>query len=486
MNVWAIDPRALREVMDRIRSVPPELMADILAGRITRPAAQALGLFGAEKEGERERCFKLLDDGTAVVRMAGPLFPDTASWWKVWLTGGTTYGTVLGHVTEALVDAFVKRVVIESDSPGGMVVGVAEAAAALRALKGPKPIDAHATGPMTSAAYWFLSPCDHITASPTAPVGNLGIALTMYDDTDALKAEGLQRFVIVNVDSPRKRPDLKAPDGLADYQAEVDAIFEAFVTDVATGRSVDATWVRESMGRGAALVGQAAIDAKLIDELSVGIPPAASDEDVETTVQFSVPGVLPASATHREVPPMAHPNATPEAAGKPTATDPRDARIAELTAENQRLTAERDAQKDINAQVLERLKGLEQSQADKAKAERTAEIKAVVHKHIAVRGAIKPEARARWEERGESLGPKALDEMLMDIAAGAARPVELRGSDDGADPEANDEPADMQDLADLAHKAVAEKKYPDFPTAMRGLGKLYPEAAKVLRAGGAR
>lgn len=485
MTIWAIEPRALADVAERERSVSSETMADLLAGRIAQP--QAAGLFGAEKEGERERCYRLLDDGTAVVRLAGPLYPDTASWWKVWLTNGTTYGTVLEHLREALADPFTKRVVIEVDSPGGQVAGVVEAAAALRALKGPKPIEAHGVGQICSAAYWFVSQCDRITASPVAPVGNLGIVVKLTDDTEALKMEGLKRFTVVNVDSPRKRPDLDAPDGLADYQAEVDAIFDAFVKDVAEGRGVDDKWVRESMGRGASLVGQAAVDAKLLDELSVGIPPmAAEDGSVETSVLFSVPGSLPASATHREVPPMAHTNATPEAAGKPTAADPRDQRIAELTAENQRLAAERDAAKEGNAQVLQRLKDLEQAAADKAKAERTAEIKAIVARNIEVVGNIAPDSRERWEARGELMGPKALAEALADIPAGAARPVELRGGSNPTGPQGAGAPADMQDLADLATKAVAEKKYTDFPTAMRELGKLYPQATKVLRAGGER
>lgn len=87
------------------------------------------------------------------------------------------------RVAEAVADPNVKAVVVAFDSPGGNVAAVPESYAALRALRGKKPIVAQADHTMASAAYWLALGCDEICAAPSAGVGAVGVITMSVDET---------------------------------------------------------------------------------------------------------------------------------------------------------------------------------------------------------------------------------------------------------------------------------------------------------------
>ena len=414
--IWSILP----DDLTRIR-------AALVAGprAETPPAPTAWGMVSVEAEESDDRPYRMLPDGTAVVSLVGPLYAESAPWWLVWATDGTTYGRVIHAVTRAVDDPLVQRVVLDVDSPGGMVTGVVEAAAALREIAARKPVVAYARGYCASAAYWLASQCNEVTASPTAGVGSIGVVVHIYDRDRMLSDAGVDHYVVTNSDSPRKAPDLSDEDGRADVQRMCDVVADAFYAAVATGRGVDDAWARESMGRGAVLVGADALAARLIDRVVVGPEAACSEPEDDATAEHAVdaPEVPSPGAAGRTLEVSMAQKGTP-AAEIPTATDTRDEQIAALIAERATVQAALDAERTVREQMAARLEAAEAKIAEREQADRAASIDAMLSAHVE-RGAILPAARSQWAATAEAMGVEATDALLKTIPAATARPVAL-------------------------------------------------------------
>jgi ClpP class serine protease len=96
-------------------------------------------------------------------------------------------------VSEPLADSDVKAIVLDVDSPGGVISGVAELAGELRGLRGgAKPIVAHADYLVASAAYWIASQADEIIATPSALVGSVGVYSMHVDQSGWLEQLGIK------------------------------------------------------------------------------------------------------------------------------------------------------------------------------------------------------------------------------------------------------------------------------------------------------
>lgn len=416
---WSILPEHAARIRAAIDAGP---RADV------PPAPAAWGSVSYEAEEQSERPYRLLADGTAIVSVTGALYSDSAPWWLVWVTDGTAYGQVVHRVTRAVEDTLVRRIVVDFDSPGGQVTGCAEAAAALRELAGRKAIVAYARGYCASAAYWLASQCGEVTASPTACVGSIGVVVHLYDSDRRLNLAGIDHYVVTNEGSPRKAPDISQESGRADVQRVCDQIAEAFYAAVAVGRGVDEAWVRESMGRGAVLVGSDAVEARLVDRLVVG-PEAACDppeeaEAVGTRDLVEDESPTPGAAGHHtptEVIAMAD-KATP-AAGRPTTDTEARERAAEIRA----LEAALAARDEALAQLQARVEQAEAKLAEQAEAERVKAREAMLDRHMAA-GPILPADRDAWAADADAIGIEAVDRMLSRIHV-TARPTQRMTAD---------------------------------------------------------
>lgn len=142
------------------------------------------------------------------------------------------------RVRQAVADSRVKAVVLDIDSPGGNVLGVTEAHAAIRELRGKKPIIAHADWVMCSAAYWIGCAADEVIASPSALVGAVGVITMAVDETKFLDELGVKV-------TPYAKPDDKA-DGWgmwpntekfdARMKRDVAECYGQFVADITAAR----------------------------------------------------------------------------------------------------------------------------------------------------------------------------------------------------------------------------------------------------------
>ena len=156
---------------------------------------------------------------------------------------GTTYSSISDAAEKAASDPSIKRVVLAVDSPGGEVTGLPETAALLSQLAKVKPVSAMVDGTAASAAYWLTSQANHISMSPSAEVGSVGVRMMHVDVSKALQDAGLKVTELYSGDfktewSPYAPPTKAAT---ADMQGKLTVAHNDFIRAVAEGRGNRAT-----------------------------------------------------------------------------------------------------------------------------------------------------------------------------------------------------------------------------------------------------
>ena len=92
---------------------------------------------------------------------------------------------------DALNDDTVSQILIDIDSPGGSVYGVAELADEIIAARKQKPVIAIANSLAASAAYWIGCSAAEFYVTPGGEVGSIGVWQAHFDYSQAMAAEGV-------------------------------------------------------------------------------------------------------------------------------------------------------------------------------------------------------------------------------------------------------------------------------------------------------
>ncbi|WP_422036545.1 S49 family peptidase [Reyranella sp.] len=248
---WAMQEEPLRALLE-------------VASREPGPALEALAARNAKPLDNAHR--STVRDGVAIVPVAGPLFRYANVFTE--LSGATSVETMARDFTAALEDRSVRAILLNVDSPGGEVNGIAEMASMIVAARRRKPIAAYIGHAGASGAYWIATAADRVFAAPTALVGSVGAVMTIRDTRRSDEARGVRTIEIVSSQSPDKRTDPETEPGRAKLQAIVDRLGEEFVAAVAGQRGVAIEKVLADFGRGGVLVGADAVRAGMVDGIS--------------------------------------------------------------------------------------------------------------------------------------------------------------------------------------------------------------------------
>lgn len=161
-------------------------------------------------------------------------------------------------------DPSVRAIVLDIDSPGGFVTGVPELADAVRRAAADKPVHAHTSGDMCSAAYWIGSQAGSMSASRSATVGSIGVYSAFVDYTRMLEAAGIKVEVFANEQGTFKAagyPGTALTDEQRhEIQMGVEDTFAEFKEAVTSVRSLD-----EDTMRGQTFTGRQAAKNGLVD-----------------------------------------------------------------------------------------------------------------------------------------------------------------------------------------------------------------------------
>lgn len=151
-----------------------------------------------------------------------------------------------------LADPEVSSIVLDIDSPGGTIFGVPELATEIRDARGQKPIVAVANSLMASAAYWIGAQADQVYVTPGGIVGSIGVYGIHEDISKAAEQQGV-KFSLIS--AGKHKVDGNPYEPLTDevrerMQARIDEAYDMFVRDVAKGRGVPESAVRNGYGEG--------------------------------------------------------------------------------------------------------------------------------------------------------------------------------------------------------------------------------------------
>ena len=251
---WALRPEKLATILDllRFRSEGGRLTAEEIQQRIgaarqqvPRPSAgsvQVIPIFG-------------------VISQRLSMMSE--------MSGGTSTERIAAAFSQAVNDPAVGSIVLQIDSPGGGVYGVAELSDQIRAARSSKPIVAVADAQAASAAYWIASAADEISVTPSGEVGSIGVWTAHEDWSQALAAEGIAVSLIsagkYKVEGNPYEP--LGEDARAAIQSRVDDYYKLFTGAVAKGRGVSVSDVRAGFGEGRMVGAQEAVKLGMADRV---------------------------------------------------------------------------------------------------------------------------------------------------------------------------------------------------------------------------
>ena len=240
-GLWAVQPRWMDQAVSAYN-----------AGTLPKVAADGFG----------DALYVVDHDGVATVDIVGQILKGDSSF------GGTSSVRTRRAVREAAADPDVRGIMLNIDSPGGSVAGIQAAGDAIFEARKLKPVHAHGEDLVASAAYWFASQADRISASPMTEVGSIGTVAMVADSSKLHEDAGIK----VHIVSTGEMKGAFAPgtevtdDQLQWLQERVEAINEFFLIAIKRGRGMSMADVRK-LATGEDWLAAAALERGLIDSV---------------------------------------------------------------------------------------------------------------------------------------------------------------------------------------------------------------------------
>jgi signal peptide peptidase SppA len=212
---------------------------------------------------------KRVSGAVAVLPLTGIITPRGSFLSMLFGGGGGGLMAFREQFADALTSTDIGAIVLDIDSPGGLVSLVQETAAEIRAARGVKPIVAVCNTLAASAAYWIAAQADEIVCTPSGECGSVGVYM-VHEDYSAWneKFGVMPTYIKAGTYKTEGNPDEPlSKDGEKAWQQEVDDIYGAFLTSVAAGRGITAAEVQANYGEGRCLLAARALEAGMCDRL---------------------------------------------------------------------------------------------------------------------------------------------------------------------------------------------------------------------------
>jgi capsid assembly protease len=211
--------------------------------------------------------------GVSVVALHGIIRPWPSLLSLLFGGGGGGLVGFMEDLSTAMGDPDTSAIVLDIDSPGGLVDLVPETATQIRDMRdqGSKPIVAVANTWAASAAYWLASQAHEVICTPSGEVGSVGVYQVHYDESEAWAQIGVKPTLISageqKVDGNSYEP--LDPEAAKAMQETVDDLYAMFVSDVAKGRGIEPPAADgKAFGGGRSYLAQRALKAGLVDRVA--------------------------------------------------------------------------------------------------------------------------------------------------------------------------------------------------------------------------
>lgn len=230
-SLWMIDPDKAVEI------------ANVLA---LRAAGQPQDWAGAPNQATyASEPVKASRGNIHVLKMHGTIMPRAD--FMMQMSGGVSLETFRKAFMNAASDPNAAAIVIDGNTPGGMVDMVPETANMIfKARRPDRPIVAVSNTMIASAGYYLASAADEIVMSPSANIGSIGV-YTMHDDlSKRLEEQGVKKTTIFRGARKTERHPFAplSKEAEAAIQKGVNVAYDGFTADVAKFRGVPVATVR--------------------------------------------------------------------------------------------------------------------------------------------------------------------------------------------------------------------------------------------------
>lgn len=217
-NIWFIDPMALAAVRKTIVSADPRASAVDDAERSGLPVTRT--------------------GNVAVIRLQGPMLKSD-SYLTRYYGFASTSATRLA-VESAQADDNIDTLLLDIDSPGGSVGGIAELGDAVARAAAAKLVVAQVNGMTASAAYWVASQASKIYAGRMDMVGSIGVRMTLVDASEHYEKMGIK---VIPIDTGEHKSAGEfgvalTESQIAEFQRVVDGYFAEFLNAIERGRAM--------------------------------------------------------------------------------------------------------------------------------------------------------------------------------------------------------------------------------------------------------
>lgn len=195
---WAVRPETLHAIRDVLTARLQGKLAVVPRAHDDNP-----DLEGSDDDSPRRApppAFDFIAPGVARVCMHGIIGKNLSG--LEMMCGGCDIACVEENLTAALADSATTTVILDIDSPGGTVTGVADFADRIAELEeeSGKSIVAYASGQCCSAAYWIACGCTGIAAGSSADIGSIGVYIALVDESKNWEKEGYKLVLIKDGD----------------------------------------------------------------------------------------------------------------------------------------------------------------------------------------------------------------------------------------------------------------------------------------------
>lgn len=162
---------------------------------------------------------------------------------------GTSYQAILEQ-TEEMLSAGIKTIVMHVSSGGGEAYSCFSAVDQFRAMvdEAGAKVYGYAAGLAASAAYAWFCACDEAYAHADSETGSIGVVCAIIDDSKYMEKEGFKRIYVHAGESkvPYAEDGSIRKEFIADLQYKIDALYENFVSHVATYTGLSADVIKNT------------------------------------------------------------------------------------------------------------------------------------------------------------------------------------------------------------------------------------------------
>lgn len=251
---WAITPEKLNAIQS--------LLAMRLAGERLTPEAIAERIGAADARRNTVR-----NGAVAVLPIYGVLMQRVDMLSE--MSGGTSTERIARDFRQLVADPNIGTIVLDIDSPGGGVYGIAELAEEIFKARAEKRIVAVANSMAASAAYWLGTAADELVVTPGGEVGSIGVYMIHEDWSAAYEQAGVKPTLIKYGEHKAEGIDIEplsdaAKDAL---QKRVDEYGAMFTNAVAKHRGTSAATVSKEFGQGRVFGAKEAVKRGMADRV---------------------------------------------------------------------------------------------------------------------------------------------------------------------------------------------------------------------------